>query len=643
MRYNIDFDIAALFINTILILLACCRKNHRSVMNLSFRLMLISHLLANIFDIVSSIALISPNNYSIVYHYIINILYFLFHNYCAFLYVVYGLTSDGERTGNRKTRLFFMISSIVIFLLIITTPFTKLIFYFDDALLYHQGPLLYLLYGFGLVSVIFVLYLKLSNKEQHSTFQIIANFVYTIALFLAFFYHAVINPIVLIEMFAIDCGFLVMYVSQDNPDLFLYKTINVYNKRAFDESLRARTLKSTGFQVLIFTPKNVEQCKRQFVGSRLFSFEKALINTMRVYGRKTNFYVLSELCFAIITNDYQKTIMEIDKSLAGGIHVNNKLYTLEMSYAIMRYPEIASNYNDATIIVDDLMYRISTQASSKPLEANPNILLTSKRKSIENILIDAIKNDKLIVEYEPIFAKDSEYALNAEATLKIKNGNTEIYVDSSYYDIADDDGLIIDLDEIMLKKVGAFIKKTSIKNIGINNIIVSLSTSELMNIHFVNRLNEMIQKYDIPCNHICFKIVDLDLSINEDIIRTNMMKINDLGFKFVVDKYGNSQINLTKIVELPIAGIKISEELLKKSITNSNQRTILKSLVKLIQKLGFSVDIGLIASVKEAKLVESIGFDFWQGPFYANTLNEDKFMKFYKEQWNQLLSNVNNK
>ena len=641
MHYNIYFDVAAVFVNTILILLSCCRKNHRSVMNLSFRLMLGANLITTIFDIVSSNAMMSYQTHSITYLYIVNILYFLFHNYCGFLYVMYGLSSDRERIGNKKIRNFFMISAIVIFLLISTTPFTKAIFYFDEALNYYHGPLVYLLYIFGLVSVVFVLYLKISNKEEHSGFQIIANIVYSVALFSAFVYHIFINEEILIECFAITCGFLVMYVSQDNPDLFLYKTINVYNKRAFDESIQARTMKDKKFQVLIFTPKNVEQCRRQFVGSKLFSFEKALINVLRVNKRNQSFYVLSELCYAVITNDYQKEIIKLDKVLAGGIHVNDKLYSVEMSYAVMRYPEIATNYYDAVIIIDNLMYRVSTQASSEPLEADPNILLTSKRKGIENILIDAIKNDRLVVEYEPLFAKDSEYALNAEATLKIKDGNTEIKVNSDFYDVADSDGLNIELDEILLKKVAAFIKKTSIKNMGIQHIIVNLSTAELMNINFVNKLNETINKYEIPCDHISFKIVDLDLSINESVIRTNMEKISSLGFKFVVDKYGASPINLSTIVELPIVGIKLSEELLKKAVRDGDHRTILRSLVKLTQKLNFTVDIGKITEVKEDSLVKSAGFDYYQGPFYAKAMEEDKFMKFYKEQFNDLLSNVN--
>ena len=192
---------------------------------------------------------------------------------------MYGLTTDSKRRGNKKTRNIIKILFTLVIILIVTTPLTKLVFYFDNNSVYHHGPFLYVLYTIGLTSVVYVLYLKLTNKEEHSSFQIITNFAYTIALFSAFLYHLT-HDSVLIELFAIDMGYLVMFISHNNPEQYLYKTIAVYNRHAFDEYIYHIVHMNRVFNILIITPKNSELYKKQFSSTEMFTLEKNIIYTI---------------------------------------------------------------------------------------------------------------------------------------------------------------------------------------------------------------------------------------------------------------------------------------------------------------------------------------------------------------------------
>lgn len=640
MVYNIYFDIAGLFVNVVLILLACFRRIPPRLRNTIFRLMLFSNLFATIFDISSAYTITYPGRYPIATHYMIAIMYYIFHNLSAFLYLQYGLETDGKRNKNKTVQ--FVIKCVfgLVFLLILTTPLTKLVFYFDNNMVYHHGPLLYLLYSIGLLSVIYVLYLKLTNKEVLSTFQIVTNFGYAIALFSAFLYH-ILNDRVLIELFAIDLGYLVMFVSMDNPEQYLHKTITVYNRHAFEEYVHHIIHLNRKFNILIFTPKEANNFRKKFSKSEMFTMDKNIIGIVNNHKRNDKFFVLSDLCYAIILDDCEKQIDDINNKFEKEVVVNNKEYKIEMSYAIIRFPEIAKNNNDVFVLLEDLLYRLNNQISSEPLEANPNVLLTERRKNIEDLLVRAIKKDNFFIEYEPIFDIKSSNALNAEAKLMIQDGTNIIPMSTEFFKVADGDGLVMDIDEITLKKVGEFISRSNIENLGINNIVVNLSMVDLMNIRFINRLKELIEEYNLPCDHICFKIIDLDLSVNADIISKNMNEVHDLGFKFVVDKYGQNSVNLSTLINLPVIGVKLGEKVVKEAINDPKRKKILYGFISVLKKLDYTVACSDITSVSEDKLVKACKFDFVQGPFYGKQMKDDDFIKFYKDQLYSILTSIN--
>lgn len=642
MVYNLYFDIAALILNIVLVLIVCIRKTHVSFKAFVFKFMICMHLFATTFDIISVFTISSPEKYSLLFNYFINIGYYLTYNLAGSLYIMYGLTVDKKRAGSKFRRGIIFGIYVAIFILILTTPLTKFVFYFDQNMVYNHGPALYLLYGAGLCSVLYVLYLKLSNTEEQSGFQIVINISYAVVLLSGFTYH-VFNPSILIEMFIVDIGYFVIFLSLENPEQFLYKTLSVYNKTAFDEKLFSNVSKDRRFNVILFTPQNSDVYKNQNTRSELFSLEKKIIN--RLTSDKDidkELYVLSELSFAIITFGQEtQYISKINTMFTEDIEFDNYTTNVTMSYGVMHYPDVATNFDEANMVLEDILYKINKHVSTQTVEADFKAIRSTKKKDVEMSLISAIKNDGIFIEYEPIFNLSDGYAKQAEAIVMIKTKDGNIRLNKEYMEIAEEDGLISDISEIALKKIGDFIRKTSIENMGIEHIIINLSRANLLNINFPNKLRFIINKYHLNPESISFKLVDLDLSANEEQIRMNMKNIANLGFLFVVDNYGSNSINAKTLITLPVIGVKFDEELINQATKDVKIRVILTNLVNMIKDLGYSMCAGNINDVVEDDLLKSLCFDFAQGPFYGKQCKEDEYIDFYKNQLNSLLSNIN--
>ena len=120
-----------------------------------------------------------------------------------------------------------------------------------------------------------------------------------------------------------------------------------------------------------------------------------------------------------------------------------------------------------------------------------------------------------------------------------------------------------------------------------------------------------------------------------------MEKIHNLGFKFIIDKYGSNSVNLSTLTGLPVTCIQFSNELLKKAIVYNDNKVIFKDLVKLAQKLNYATAVSNIDNAKEMKLAISAGIDYMHGEMYGIAMNEQKFLAFYKDQFRTIISNLN--
>lgn len=644
MVYNVYFDIAALAINIVLALVVCFRKTHVSIKAFIFKMMLIMHLAATTFDIISVFTISSPEKYSLVFNYFINIGYYLTYNFAGLLYIMYGLAVDKKRAGNKIRRTVIGSIYVLIFIAILTTPLTKFVFYFDANMVYTHGPALYILYGAGLGSVLYVAYLKITNAAEQSTFQVVVNLAYVVTLLCAFTYH-VFNSEMLIEMFVVDLGYLVIFLSIENPEQFLYKTLSVYNKTAFDEKLFSNISKDRRFNVILLTPQKADVYKNQNTRAELFSLEKKIIRRL-VKDKDINkeLYVLSELSYAIITFGQEtQYISKINRMFAEDLEFETYTTNITMSYGIMHYPDIATNFDEANQILNDISTKMSNHISTAPIEADYKVIKSEKKKDIEMAIISAIKNDDIFIEYEPIFTLDDGYAKQAEAIIKIRTKDGDIALNKEYMDIAEEDGLISDINEISLRKIGDFIRKSSIENMGVEHIIINLSKANLLSLSFPNKLREIINKYHLNPESISFKLTDIDLTNNEELIRMNIKSISDLGFLFVVDHYGVNSINAKTLITLPVIGVKFDESLINEATKNIKTKTILTNLVKMMKDLGYVICVGNITDLVEDGLVKSLEFDYAQGKYYGKQCTEDEYIDFYKNQLNVLLTDANRK
>ena len=643
MVYNFSLDIAALILNIVLLLLAIFRNNYPSKTSNTFKVMLFMHLTATIMDIISVYAISNPSSYPMAFNYGINIAYYLFHNICTLLYVIYGMEQEKIDVLKGHTRTVLTIITVAVFVIICTTPLTKIVFYYDDNLVYRHGPFLYLLYALALFAVLYVLILKFKNREKNSTYQLYVNVIYFVLLICSFVYHTIF-PKYLIELFAIDLGFLLMYIAQENTSTFLYKGIAIYNRRGFDEELYVKTENGKIFDIIVFTPENAEEYIALKNNQEIFTIEKQMIQRLNSNETlKDSFYMLSDLCFAVFSQGNEKYYIDIiNKLFSKPITINDKENTYRMSYSLMRYPAVVKDYSEATQVVDDLIYRVRNYLSPGVLIADRRAIKKSDDKVSIRTIKKALENNGFVVNYEPIVSLSNGYTYHTEAIISIKDENKTID-ERSIYEIAEKNGALFETIEGILLTIYRFIKGEKLNELGISGVVVKLPIRCMLNRDFPERLREITENSGISPEYICFEINDFEDYQGKNIIKENVDMLINKGFMVTLGDFGRGKIDMSLLSSTPFKAVKVSNEVLNSIDDYSKSKIILKNMLKMIKELGIGAACEGVNSQNQADLVNCSYCDYAQGSYYGKPLSEEEFIIYLKKQLGIILEDISNK
>ena len=251
MSYIIEFEIAALCIELMLIIVYGMRRFYPSIVNKVYVGMTICTLIATAFNIISVFTLMAVDKIPIWVNYITNIIYLAAYNGCAVFFFVYVLHLTGQMKKTVVYRIIYLVCIAIDAFLLITTPFTKWIIHFDNGV-YEHGPLFLVLYATSISLLLAVMFLFLRYRKMLNKFQSFSILVFNIgtlaAIVIQFFKSSM-----LIQDFIIALFLVMVYVSLQNPDDYMDKRTECFNQTAFYEIVGRYIEKKTSFSVVAFT------------------------------------------------------------------------------------------------------------------------------------------------------------------------------------------------------------------------------------------------------------------------------------------------------------------------------------------------------------------------------------------------------
>ena len=307
---------------------------------------------------------------------------------------------------------------------------------------------------------------------------------------------------------------------------------------------------------------------------------------------------------------------------------NGKKVFMNFAAGVSVYPKDGNSFNDLINKSDFMMYSSKRSSkNSKLLFFNDSIY--KEILEIENMKEDlkyAVDNNEFILYYQPIVDK-SKSIKKLETLIRWNNKKLGYIPPDKFIEYAEETGEIV--------KIGYWIIEEVCKNFielfnsgHILQVSINVSPIQLMEVDFVNRVEEILNEYNVIWENLCFEITESVVLDENIIIHDNLLLLNKKGIKIALDDFGTGYASFSYLKKFKLDILKID----KIFIENGSyvDFKIVNNIKNIAHLLNMETVIEGVETAEQFKVLSNVGCDYFQGYYFSHPLLANEIINYLK-------------
>lgn len=279
--------------------------------------------------------------------------------------------------------------------------------------------------------------------------------------------------------------------------------------------------------------------------------------------------------------------------------------------------DIGTLFNKAnmTLFTDDIYTNTICRYFDKTIEER-----LYNRDFIEQEIHKAIKNNEFELYYQPKISFQTKEILGAEALIRWNHPHNGLVTPTSFIPIAEEVGLITQIDEWGLYEACRQNKRWQDKGCKPIRVSVNMSQAQLYQTDVISSIRGALEKTGLEPQYLEVELTET--MAMQDIDRTiNILdEIHKMGVSISMDDFGTGYSSLSSLKLLPINLLKIDKSLIDDIDTNEAARNIVKAIVDLGKAMKLDVLAEGVETKEQFELLSELSCDIAQGYYYGKPL-----------------------
>jgi EAL domain-containing protein (putative c-di-GMP-specific phosphodiesterase class I) len=343
-------------------------------------------------------------------------------------------------------------------------------------------------------------------------------------------------------------------------------------------------------------------------------------------------FYLSGNSFAVIFEngheDWEGTLEKIREYFGKTMQLNGIEFSVTAAMTILSYENNAKNVSDAVDMLECALSEAKTSGNEALVYANEEMLQKVRREQqILQMMKQAIWKGGFEVFYQAIYSVEEKRFTSAEALVRMRSPEQGYIRPDEFIPIAEKNGLITKIGEIVFRDVCRFMTGHRIWEKGIACVDVNLSAVQCMQANLYETLLSIMDEYDLPYQYINLEITETAATVSGENLRHNMEQLSKRGVNFSMDDYGTGFSNMINLIEYPFQIIKLDKSLVWSAMENEKAMCALKYTIGMVKEMGMKLIAEGVETIDQAQKLEELGCDFFQGYYYAKPVNGAGFLQ----------------
>ncbi len=501
----------------------------------------------------------------------------------------------------------------------------------DPSHAFTEGAAVLLTYAACLMAlfttmIILIFFGKRMNKQRHSAVVLWVSS-WVVAALIQFF-----NNKLLLIGFATAIGMTVLFAVLENPTAGIDRVTGTFNlpmlhdymSQEFNRGKRF-SLVSISFQAHAGLIESDDEIR-----SSLVKYFDEVAHNLVFRNTRAGFVLVYKYGTEDISSIVNKLKYDFSSDWVYG-EKNEKSHLLNPSFLVMEDSEELGS--PASIFaLANYAFNTSVDSSGAVIYLDDSKVKEAQEfEKTKKEIISAMKQDRVVVFFQPIWSVKDKKFVSAEALVRIRKNDGTIIPPGVFIPVAEETGHILELGHIVFEKVCKFIRDKEPKKLGIEYIEVNLSVKQCEQRELSNLYQGIIQKFGVDPKYINLEITESSsIEIRQNVL-DNMNELIRFGIEFSLDDFGNGQSNLDYIIDMPVAIVKFDRQMTQSYFTNERARLVMQSIVKMVHEMKLRIVAEGVEHKEELEELERIGVEYIQGFYFSKPIPEAEFLQYIKK------------
>ena len=269
--------------------------------------------------------------------------------------------------------------------------------------------------------------------------------------------------------------------------------------------------------------------------------------------------------------------------------VDGRELLIGLSVGASVFPEHGRDPEALLRAADAALFRAKALGRSQFSMFSPELLeVAASRFATEQGLRRAMDRGEFELYFQPEVCLATLEAGLVEALLRWRLPNGGCATAEDFMRVAEDCGLIREIGEWVVDASVLHAARWHRSGWPDVRVAVNVSSLQLLDSDFVDRLQRLLERHDLPAACIEVELTENVLQTGSHTIDT-LRQLRALGIGVALDDFGTGYSSLVSLEQLPLSRVKLDRSLIASIDTSPRSQAIARAIIALCQSLGLEV------------------------------------------------------
>ena len=233
--------------------------------------------------------------------------------------------------------------------------------------------------------------------------------------------------------------------------------------------------------------------------------------------------------------------------------------------------------------------------------------------SLSNQLRDALRNNELVLHYQPQYRVDNGSLSGVEALLRWQKMDGTMIPPGEFIPIAEETTLIQEIGYWVMKTACAQYSFWLNNGLAIPHLSVNVSARQFHTAGFVQQVEYVLRDTGVPPSRLLLEVTESVVLENRLDSIAKIRQLKGLGILISIDDFGTGYSSLAYLRDLPADEVKLDRSFIQTLVHSEQDKAIVKAILDLAKVFRFTVTAEGVEDEEQLAVLKALGCQHYQG------------------------------